>query len=134
MLTRFQLIGLLQSSISNLGGEAVTIPTNVDSEIPVNGAAVELSLAQPPPYCMGNLSKPAVIPDVDLASILLLHSLLCLLLYMMLKFYQMTFMHFISNNLSSSSLPTMTTQFHESFFQEWLLALGSPVLGEEDNY
>ena len=68
MLTRFLLIGLLQSSISNLGGEAVTIPTNVDSKIPVNRAAVELSSAQPPHYCVGNFSEPALIPDVDLAS------------------------------------------------------------------
>ena len=29
-------------------------------------------------------------------------------------------MHFISNNLSSSSLSTMTSQFCESFFQEYL--------------
>ena len=47
-----------ESSVSNLAGEAVATPTNVDSDVPVNGAAVELSLAQLLPYCVGNLNEP----------------------------------------------------------------------------
>ena len=37
------------------------------------------------------------------------------------------FMHFVSNNLSS-------TQFHESSSQEYLLALGGPVLGNRESH
>ena len=59
---------VVESSVSNLAGEAVTTPTNMDSDSPVNGAAIELSLAQLPPTCVRNLSRPAVVSDVVLAS------------------------------------------------------------------
>ena len=102
---------VVESSVSNLAGEAVTTPTNMDSDSPVTGAANKLSLAQLPPICVRNLSRPAVVSDVVLASFgndsvvkpsAALHDVLvppddlC------------DFMHFISNNLSSSSLPIMT--------------------------
>ena len=110
---------VVESSVSILAGEAVTTPTNMDYDSP--GAAIELSLAQLPPTGVGSLSRPAVVSDVVLASfgndsvvgpsaashdVLVPPDDLC------------DFMHFISNNLSSSSLPTMTAQFHESFSQE----------------
>ena len=52
---------VVESSVSNLAGKAVTTPTNMDSDSPVNGAAIKLSLAQFLPTCVGNLtfSRPA---------------------------------------------------------------------------
>ena len=70
-----------ESSVPTLAGEAVTTPTNMDSDVPVNSAAVKLSLSN---SCEGNISEPAVVPDVDLGMILLLYPLLCLLLHVML--------------------------------------------------
>ena len=58
---------VMESSVSNLAGEAITTP-NMDSDFPVNGAAIELSLAQLPPTCVKNLSRPAVVSDVVLTS------------------------------------------------------------------
>ena len=58
---------VMESSVSNLAGEAVATP-NMDSNFPVNRAAIELSLAQLPPTCVENLSRPAVVSDVVLTS------------------------------------------------------------------
>ena len=52
-----------RSSVPTLAREAVATPTNMD-----NRATVEFSLAQPPSSCVGNLSEPAVVPDVDLGN------------------------------------------------------------------
>ena len=114
---------VIESSVSNLATETVTTPTSMDRDSPVNGAAIELSLTLLPPTCAGNLSRPTVVSDVVPASfrndyvvgsssashdVTVPPDDLC------------DFMHFISNNLSSSSLPTMTAQFCESFSQEWV--------------
>ena len=114
-----------KSSISSLVGEAVLTMWTVMFLI-MHGAAIELSLQltgqeKLPPFCVGVLSSSAVRSDVDLASFendpvvgpstvpLASHDVLvppdglC------------DFLHFISYNLSSSSLPTMTAQFRKSF-------------------
>ena len=58
----------IESSVSNLAGDTVTTPTNMDSDFPVNRAAIELSLTQLSPTCVGNVSRPAVVSDVILTS------------------------------------------------------------------
>ena len=118
-----------KNSVSSLLGEAVTSSTNLDSDVPDNGAAIGLSLSgqeQLTPFCLGYFSNFTVRSDVDLASfgndsvvepstvppasydLSVPPDDLC------------DFMLFIINNLSSSSLPTITDQFWESFSQEYL--------------
>ena len=75
-----------ESSVSSLIGEAVTISTNVDSDVPNNGADIGLSLTgqeQFPPFCVGDLSSSSVKFDVDLASLVMI-LLLDLSLYLLL--------------------------------------------------
>ena len=103
------------------------------SDVPNNRATIELSLPlagqeQLPPFCLGVLSSFAVRSDVDLASFgndsvvelstvpLASHDLLVSLDDLS------DFLHSISNNLSPSSLPTMTANFVNLF--PGVLALG----------
>ena len=78
------------SSISSLAGEDVTTPTNMDSDVPVNIAAVEISLAEQEQLsasCVGtlvDLQSCLILIFLHLGMISLLDSPLCTLLYVML--------------------------------------------------
>ena len=57
-----------ESSAPSLVREAVTTPNNLNSDVTVNEAAIELSLCereQLAPSCVGNLSRFAALSDVD---------------------------------------------------------------------